>query len=326
MSIRKAITILGTEIKPGKRTVLNMNIARLHTGTPVEIQVIVERAKKEGPCLLLTAGIHGDEINGVEIVRQIISKGYNKPECGTIICIPIVNIFGFINQARSLPDGRDLNRVFPGSPTGSLASRFAHALVTEIIPHIDYCIDYHTGGADRFNYTQIRVNSQDEDALKLAKVFGAKFILHAKDREKSFRETASAMNKTVLLFEGGKTLNLDRRVTSIGISGALRVMDYLGIRKLKPETKMSAGEAEMIVIEESVWVRAKVSGMYRSSVALGSYVKKGAVLGTVSNPYGDFEKKIQAPHEGYVICNNHAPIVNQGDAVVHLTKQVNKLV
>ena len=325
MSINKTITILGTDIKPGKRTELKMNIARLHTGTPVEVPVIIERARQDGPCLLLSAGIHGDEVNGVEIVRQIITKGYNKPDVGMVICIPIVNIFGFINQSRSLPDGRDLNRVFPGSASGSLASRFAHALVTEIVPHIDYCIDYHTGAANRFNYTQIRINGRDQESKRLAQVFGTKFILQAKNREKSFREAATLLSKKVLLFEGGKSLNLDRRVTQVGISGALRVMDHLGLRSLKGNESMVPVENESFVIEESLWVRAKFSGMYRSQVALGSWVKKGDVLGTISNPFGDYEKQVRAPNEGYVICNNHAPIVNQGDALVHLTRALSQL-
>lgn len=325
MSTNQSINILGTDIKPGKRTLLKMNIARLHTGTPVEVPVIIERAKQDGPCILLSAGIHGDEVNGVEIVRQIITKGYNKPDIGMVICIPIVNIFGFINQSRSLPDGRDLNRVFPGSASGSLASRFAHALVNEIIPHIDYCIDYHTGAANRFNYTQIRINGKDEESKQLAKVFGTKFIVQAKNREKSFREAATLLGKKVLLFEGGKSLNLDRKVTLVGIHGALRVMDHLGIRKLKNNESPLPPEEENYVIEESQWVRAKYSGMYRSAIALGGLVKKGDVLGTISNPFGDYEKQVKAPYDGYVICNNHAPIVSQGDALVHLTKAIRKL-
>ncbi|MGB0428842.1 MAG: succinylglutamate desuccinylase/aspartoacylase family protein [Bacteroidia bacterium] len=319
MSINKIIRILGTDIKPGGSLQLNMDVARLHTRTPIEVPVIVERAKKEGPCLLITGGIHGDETNGVEIVRQIIAKKYNKPTCGMVIAIPVVNIFGFINQSRALPDGRDLNRVFPGSINGSLASRFAFALMQEIVPHVDYCLDYHTGGGARFNYSQIRVESNDEEAIELAKVFGAKFILHAQNREKSFRETATRLGKKVLLYEGGKSLHLDRAVTQVGVNGALRVMHHLGLRNFSKEIE-SAKEVSTIEVQSSSWVRAKYSGMFRSSAKLGELVKKGDKIGSISDPFGDFEKNVKAPHNGYVICNNHAPIVNQGDALVHITK------
>lgn len=298
---------------------LNMDIARLHTRTKIEVPVIVERAREEGPCLLLTAGIHGDETNGVEIVRQIVAKGYNKPKRGMVICIPVVNIFGFINQTRALPDGRDLNRVFPGSEHGSLASRFAYALMTDILPHVDYCIDYHTGGASRFNYSQLRIDGSDEETRKLARVFGAKFILHAKNREKSFREAATDLGKKVLLFEGGKTHHLDRQVTSIGINGALRVMQHLGLRDFHEEIGKNQPAAEMIEIKESTWIRAKYSGMYRSTVRTGTFIEKGNKLGSITDPFGEFEKAIKAPNDGYVICANHAPIVNQGDALVHIT-------
>lgn len=325
MSTSKSITILGTPILPGKRALLNMNIARLHTGTPVDVPVIVERAKKEGPCLLLSAGIHGDEINGVEIVRQIIASKYNKPEAGTVICIPVINVFGFINQSRSLPDGRDLNRVFPGGPSGSLASRVAHALMTEIVPHIDYCVDYHTGGASRFNYTQVRVDGEDKETLSMAKNFGAQFILMAKNREKSFRESVTKLGKKVLLFEGGKALNLDRRVTQVGINGALRIMNHLGMRSFEEELRASGPSKASLLVKDSGWVRAKHAGMFRSKASLGSYLEKGSIIGSISDPFGHYERLVKAPHSGYVICNNHAPIVNQGDALAHLTKETEEI-
>jgi len=298
-----------------------MNVARLHTRTLVEVPVIIERAKKEGPCLLLTAGIHGDEMNGIEIVRQLVSKKYNKPTNGMVICIPVVNIFGFINQSRYLPDGRDLNRVFPGSKNGSLASRFADALMSEIVPHIDYCIDYHTGGASRFNYSQLRINGNDSKSKKMSEIFGAKFVMHAQNREKSFREAAAKLGKTVLLFEGGKANHLDRTVTEVGITGALRIMQHLGMRDFSKELIDRPVPDTQVYIKQSSWVRAKFSGMYRSMARLGAYVEKGAVLGTLSDPFGEFEKVVRAPHEGYIINSNHAPVVNQGDALIHLAQE-----
>ena len=221
--------ILHQKIGLGETVLINMDIARLHTRSKVEVPIIISRGKIDGPCLLLIGGIHGDETNGVEIVRQIVTGGLNKPEKGTVICIPLLNVFGFLNQRREFPDGRDLNRAFPGSNTGSLASRFAYHLMTKVIPKVDFCIDYHTGGAQRFNYSQVRVDQTDEESLKLAHVFGSPFIVYSKSKERTFRKSLTDLGKRVLLFEGGKTLNLDKNVTKVGIQGAINVMHYLGI-------------------------------------------------------------------------------------------------
>lgn len=317
-----SIEILGNAVSLGKGIQVNLDIAKLHTRTKIEVPIIIERAKKEGPCILITGGIHGDEINGVEIVRQIIAKKYNKPTHGTIICIPVVNVFGFLNQTREFPDGRDLNRVFPGSTRGSLASRYAYHLMTEIIPHVDYCLDFHTGGRERFNAPQTRIN-EDEETLELAKVFGAPFILTSKNRDKSFRDSCVKKGKKVLLFEGGKSLAIDNDITNAGVAGALKVMQHLGMRdyteELQSDYNSNVGSTSMI-IEKSFWIRARYSGMYRPFVKAGAFVEKGDVIASISGPFGDFEKNIKAPNSGYVICINHAPIVNQGDAVIHITR------
>ena len=172
----KAMNILGTEIKPGSSHKLSIDIANVYTNTQIEVPVIIERSKKSGPTLLLTAGINGNEVNGVEIVRQIIAQGINKTEFGTVICIPLINVFGFLNGTRAFPDGRDLNRGFPRSKSGSLESRFAHHLLNTIIPSVDYVLDFHTGDAQRFNITQIKIG-QDKDTLAIAKKRNIPFIL-----------------------------------------------------------------------------------------------------------------------------------------------------
>ncbi len=316
----KEIEVLGQAVSKGKGIQVNLDIAKLHTRTKIEVPIIIERAKLDGPCILFTGGIHGNEINGIEIVRQLISKGFNKPKKGTVICIPVVNIFGFLNQTRQFPDGRDLNRVFPGSKRGSLASRFAYHLMTEVVPHIDYCIDYHTGGGERFNIPQVRVND-DEEILKLAAVFGAPFVFKSKNREKSFRESSIKLGKKVLLFEGGKSMFLDDTVTESGILGALRIMHHLGMRDFSNEIdKENNAKESPVIIENSSWVRAKYSGMYRSNVKIGSFIEKGSRIGSISDPFGDFERQIKAPNSGYVICSNQSPIVNQGDALIHLSR------
>ena len=231
----------------------------------------------------MIAGIHGDEINGVEVVRQLIAKQINKPNKGTIICIPILNIFGFLNANRTFPDGRDLNRVFPGSKSGSLASRVAFHFTQNILPHVDYCLDFHTGGANRFNAAQIRINEGDEESLELAKIFGAPFIMKSKRREKSYRDSAINLGKKVLLYECGKSLDIDRSITRVGVKGALNVMHHLGIRDFTKElkTKSKTKVAPSIIVEKSKWIRATYSGMFRSNAVLGKLYNKGDKIGSI---------------------------------------------
>jgi len=314
---RKKIVILGEQINVGQKRILNLDIARLHTHTKVEIPVIVERAREDGPVLLLNAGIHGNELNGIEIVRELLSKKYTKPEKGMVISIPTLNVFGFLNQTREFPDGKDLNRSFPGSKNGSLASIFAYHMMKEIVPHIDYCIDFHTGGAQRFNTSQIRISKKDSDLLELAKVFNPRFIVFANEREKSFRQAATALGKKVLLFEGGKSLDFKERVTQRGVNGTLRIMHHLGMRDFSKELENGKINGA-IVIRKSMWLRAKQVGLFRFFVKDGSKVEKGDVIGTISDPYGRFEYKIRIPKSGYIIGLNHAPIVYKGDAILHL--------
>lgn len=314
---QKIITILGENILPGCRKILNLDVARLHTYTKLEVPVIVDRAKIDGPCLLLLSGIHGNELNGVEIVRELLAGKYTKPHAGMVISIPTVNIFGFINQTREFPDGKDLNRAFPGSTKGSLASIFAHHLMSEIIPRVDYCIDFHTGGARRFNSSQLRISRGDEELVTLAKVFNPRFIVSAGERERSFREAATKAGKKVLLFEGGKSHDFNQRITMRGVTGTLRLMHYLGMRDFSAEL---AGKdlPPPVVIKKSMWVRARQGGLFRFYIKDGSKVDKGQVIGTISDPYGKYEFKVKIPHCGYVIGLNHAPVVYKGDALMHL--------
>jgi len=310
--------ILNKIIGLGESAQINMDIAKLYTRSTVEVPIFVQRGKEDGPCLLLVGGIHGDEVNGVEIVRQIITKGLNKPERGTVICIPLVNVFGFLNQEREFPDGRDLNRVFPGTDTGSLASRFAYHLMKDVIPYVDYCIDYHTGGAERFNSAHLRISGTDEETLDLAKVFGTPFIMFAKNREKTFRQSMTQLGKKVLLFEGGKSLFLDKNITAVGVQGAINVMHELKMRDFSSQISEPSKDTPPIIIKKSKWVRAKHSGMYRPIVPIGEKVKKGVELGSISCPFGIFEKTFKNKQEGYVLCSNLACMVNQGDGLFHI--------
>ncbi|AJR02725.1 succinylglutamate desuccinylase/aspartoacylase family protein [Siansivirga zeaxanthinifaciens] len=316
------LTILDTKIYPGESKEVNFDVANLHTSSPVNVPIIIERAKKPGPIVLFTAGIHGDEVNGVEIVRKIIAQGINKPKCGTIICIPVINVFGFITLKREFPDGRDLNRVFPGTVDGSLASRVAHKLIHEIMPYVDYVMDFHTGGAGRFNAPQIRISKESRALNELAKVFGAPFVLYSSHLKKSFRDTCFKLGKHMLLFEGGKSHHIDETVTNAGVNGAKRVLSHLGMLNVK--IKVPKQKKEIVFINDSRWQRASHSGMFRADIAIGSLVKKGDIIGSITDPYGKLNFDVKAPNSGYIINVNESPIVYQGDALFHISTKLKR--
>lgn len=313
----KELIILKETILPGESKTINMEIAKLQTMTKLKIPIIVERSKKPGPTVLFSAGLHGDEINGVEIVRQLITQKINKPSCGTIICIPVLNVFGFVNQSRQFPDGRDLNRVFPGSKTGSLASRFAYYILKEVIPHVDYIVDFHAGGASRFNAPQIRIVPNDAELKALSEVFNAPFGLYSKNISGSFRNACTKLGKKILLFEGGKSAHIDSQITIEGIEGSKRFLTHLGM--LSPKHKVTQPANKTIFIKKSSWVRAHSSGMFHVEVVINAFVEKGQLLATISDPYGKIEHKVKAPNTGYIINVNDASIVYQGDAIFHIS-------
>nr|WP_321221721.1 succinylglutamate desuccinylase/aspartoacylase family protein [uncultured Psychroserpens sp.] len=321
MSNKDVLEILGEKIALGKSATVNFEVAKLHTRNTLEVPIIIERSKKPGPTVLITAGIHGDEINGVEIVRQIIAKGINKPKIGTTICVPVINVFGFLNMDRLFPDGRDLNRVFPGSANGSLASRVANFVMKELVPHVDFAMDFHTGGADRFNASQIRIVKDDDRLIELAHVFGAPFIYYSQNLNKSFRNACSKAGVPMLLFEGGKSFNIHSTVTNTGVNGAKRVLHHLGM--LNRKFKVSKPKTQAIIIEESKWLRAKFSGMFKATVSINAFVNKNDVIGNITDPYGSFNHFVKAPNAGYIFNVNESPIIYQGDAIFHISTAVN---
>ncbi|WP_298531414.1 succinylglutamate desuccinylase/aspartoacylase family protein [uncultured Algibacter sp.] len=314
--------ILGETVLPGESKEVNFDVANLHTSTPVNVPLIIERSKKSGPIVLFTAGIHGDEVNGVEIVRQLISKGINQPKIGTIICMPVINVFGFINLKREFPDGRDLNRMFPGSPSGSLAGRVAHKLINEVIPHVDLIVDFHTGGSGRFNTPQLRYEINNKNLEDLAMAFAPPFVLYSKNLSKSFRATCNKLEKPLLLFEGGKSFHIDDVVTNSGVNGSKRLLKHLGM--LKTVFKSSKPKKECVFIENSKWLRAKYSGMFKAVIPIGSHVEKEDILGHITDPYGKFNYFVRARHSGFIINVNESPIVYQGDALFHVSLELKK--
>jgi len=280
----------------------------------IDLPVYIFRSKKEGPTVLLSGGLHGDEINGIEIVRSLIDSGrFEKLKRGSVVAIPVMNIYGFLNFSRDVPDGKDVNRSFPGSTTGSLASRIAHFISHNILKEIDFGIDFHTGGASRFNFPQIRYAAKDPKALEMAKTTGAPFILQSGLLDKSLRKQAFKMGKTMLVFEGGESMRLDNEIVEAGVSSALRLLSKHAMIDEKLPAQMNSTHCT-----NSIWIRAKRSGIYRGIITSGMTVVKGDVLGYITDPFGEFSTKVKSPSNGFVICHNNMPVVNQGDALIHL--------
>lgn len=310
---KKKIIIGETLVAPGEEVQINAPIARLPSHTVIDIPVVVYNAMEDGPVLLLMGGLHGDEINGIEVVRRIIENGFHRVKKGAVICIPILNIFGFINFSREVPDGKDVNRSFPGNKNGSLASRIAFHLMKEIIPQIDYGIDFHTGGADRTNYPQIRAVFKDPKNVELASAFCAPFSIDSVYRPKSLRQAAGKKGKKILVYEGGESARFDQYAIEEGIAGTRRLMKHLEMVDEAPEPSKPN-----IIIKHSTWVRAKFSGLFHSFFKYGQKVKKNEVIGTVTDPFGEFKIPLKSPASGYIVGLNNNPIVHQGDAIVHI--------
>ncbi len=308
------MVISGTPIPLGSRVNLSIPIARLPIHTPVMLSVSVYRGAKPGPTILLMGGVHGDELIGVEVVRRLIADEHLDPEAGTVIAIPVVNLFGFLHKSREFPDGRDLNRSFPGTKDGPLASQVAYVIMHEIMPHVDVAIDFHSGGGRRYNVPQIRCHIENPKELELAKVFGAKYILYSNYREKSFREKGSRMGKAILVYEGGESLRFEEEPIQAAIDGTKRVLEHLEIQPLEERTQMPLS----IILGSSKWVRAKMAGLFRSFVEHGHEVVKGQVIGSISDPYGDRETMVKAGISGFIIGYNRLPLVNKGDALFHI--------
>ncbi|SDM34880.1 hypothetical protein SAMN05421823_112166 [Catalinimonas alkaloidigena] len=309
------IVINGRAIKPGEQAVINLYIHKLPTHTVIDLPIYIFRSKRPGPVLLLTAGLHGDETNGIEIIRRMIRHKMLHPSAGSVIAIPLVNIYGFLQSTRALPDGKDLNRSFPGSLRGSLAQRVAYTIMNEIIPSIDYGIDFHTGGANRSNYPQIRCVTDIPQNLELGKAFGAPFLMNSKLIDKSFRKAADRMGKYIIVYEGGESMRFDEFAIQEGIRGTQRVMLHFGMKK---KADMILGTGQSVLLKESSWLRARQAGLFSPLVPLGSQIDKGEKIGRLTDPYGEHEYVIRAATDGYVIGVNYTPVVNGGDALFHV--------
>jgi len=309
----RELKIAGQKILPGEFKEININVAQLPSHTLIDTPIYVSRSNHDGPTLALMAGMHGDEINGMEIVRRIIDSEFRQPMRGTLVCIPIINVFGFLNFSRDVPDGKDVNRSFPGSKSGSLAARVAYHITHSVIPNVDFGIDFHTGGAMRTNYPQVRATLSNEKNLELANAFNAPFTIDAPFRPNSLRKEASKRGKNIIVYEAGESLRFDQQAIEEGIAGTLRLMKHLNMMDSAPEAK-----EENRIIWSSSWVRAKNAGLFQPAVASGQLIHKGDWLGTITDPFAEFKEKVIAKETGYVIGLNNIPVVNAGDALMHI--------
>lgn len=315
---RAPFTLAGHTILPGQRLQIDVPVARLYTHTPLHIPVEVVHGRKEGPVMLVCGGIHGDEINGVEIVRRVLrSKSINSLR-GTLIAVPVVNVFGFLQQTRYLPDRRDLNRCFPGSEKGSLGGRIAALFRDEIVDHATHIIDLHTGAIHRTNLPQIRAQlTPDSETERMADAFGAPVILNAELREGSLRHYAQNLGIPVLTYEAGEALRFDEWAIAPGVKGILRVMRRLGMLSGEQRRRTPA-PAELA--NGSSWARAPIDGILRPQVRLGARVAKGEVLGKVADPFGNDEGEVLAMADGIVIGMSRLPLANEGEALYHIAR------
>jgi predicted deacylase len=312
-SSQDTLIIHRTEVPPGDKQIVRLPVGRLPSGNQVLIEAHIFRSAAEGPCALVLAGVHGDEINGVEIVRKaLVENVFEQLQRGTIIAIPVLNVYGFINFSREVPDGKDVNRSFPGNTRGSLASRIARALTKKVLPLVDFGVDFHTGGRSHYNYPQIRYTEGNEQARQLARHFGAPYTLAKRPINRSLRKTAGMMGKPILVFEGGENLRFDPYAAEKGLSGLRRL---LASQQMLDEEIDSSPSFEF---QNSTWIRAARAGMFQWEKYAGEPVRKGEIIGFINDPYGKDSLSVTAPRDGHLLGHNNGPLVSQGDALFHL--------
>ena len=316
------LIIGGVSIAPGEKKTIDVPVAAMYTHDDLSIALQVIRGKRPGPTLFICAAIHGDEINGVEIIRRVLQHRSIKNIRGTLVAIPIVNVYGFLNHMRYLPDGRDLNRSFPGSAKGSLTGRVAHTFLDEIVSKCTHGIDLHTGARHRSNYPQIRADLDDPAAYAMMEAFGVPLAIDAKIRDGSLRECAGDAGIPVILYEAGEALRFEEMYIRAGVSGVVNVMRSIG---MLAKSRSKKSRRSPIVSDQTSWLRAPESGILRTFVPLGEKVEKGQVIAMVADPLGTTETPIVAPNNGVVIGRTNLPLVYEGDATFHIAQYGRKV-
>lgn len=316
------LSIGGISIMPGERRVIDVPVAPMYTHDDLSITVQVVRGKRPGPTLFISAAIHGDEINGVEIIRRVLQQKALKNLRGTLLAIPIVNVYGFLNHTRYLPDGRDLNRSFPGSAKGSLTGRVAHKFFQEMVSKCSHGIDLHTGSRHRSNFPQIRADLDDPQTRTMTEAFGVPLAIDAKIRDGSLRACAGDAGIPVLLYEAGEALRFEEVYIRAGVKGIINVMRSIG---MLPKTRSKRTPPPPVISDQTSWVRAPESGILRTFVPLGGKVVTGQTIAMVADPLGTMETAILAPNDGMVIGRTNLPLVYEGDATFHIAQYGRKV-
>ena len=315
----ETFTLGDTAIGLGERAVVELPLARLYTVTDTTLPVHVVRGRQDGPRLLVCAALHGDEINGIEIIRRLLRLKLLRRLRGTLIAVPVVNVYGFLNRSRYLPDRRDLNRSFPGSTNGSLASSLARTFMDEVVAHATHVVDLHTGSNGRTNLPQVRAAVDDEETARLAKNFGAPVIIDAKLRDGSLRAATASRDVPMLLYEAGEALRFDEAAIRVGLRGVVATLRALEMLPRSALTRASLRPLrEPLIARSSTWVRAPRSGMLHAPVALGANVKQGEQIGAISDPFSQHEEPVVATTSGIVIGRLNVPLVHRGDALFHI--------
>lgn len=312
------LEIGGFEILPGQTRQIELPVVRLYTDTDMCMPVHVVRGRKKGPVVFVSAAVHGDELNGIEIVRRLINMKTLKITYGTLILVPMVNVYGVLNQSRYMPDRRDLNRCFPGSSKGSLAGIVANKFLKEIVEHCDYGIDLHTGAIHRSNLPQIRANLKDEQTRELAEAFGVPVLLNSDLRDGSLRQAAVESGTRILLYEAGQALRFDELSIRAGVRGIQNVLTHLGMMPKKTRSKEKKKELKLFVANTSAWVRATSSGIVSNLKNLGDQVQKGDALAHIGNSFGERFGTVFASRSGIIIGKQNIPLVQEGDAMFHI--------
>ena len=317
MPTRAPFEIAGQSFAPGTEGTVHLPISILPDHTPVNMSVEVHHGRRDGPTMFVSAAVHGDEVIGVEIVRRLLRAPQLRTLRGTLLVVPVVNSFGFLSRSRYLPDRRDLNRCFPGHPSGSLGSRLAHIFLNDVVMRCDFGIDLHSAAIHRTNLPQIRVSPRDVTTHKMANAFGAPVILTSPLREGSLRAEAASRGTPVVLYEAGEGLRFDEMAVRAGLAGILRVMHAQG---MLPAKGIAAARTASYICKSSTWLRAPAGGLLRTFRGEGETVEAGELLATVSDPFGKVETDLLAPSPGILIGRAILPVVNEGDAVFHLAQ------
>ena len=311
--IAQTIDILDTQILPGTYQRLSWSATELFEGLPVSTPVLVVNGNLSGPTLCLTAAIHGDELNGIEIVRRVMHNLVPEKLSGTVIGVPIVNLQGFRRGSRYLPDRRDLNRYFPGNPNGSAASRIAYSFFEDIVSHCDALIDLHTGSFERSNLPQLRADLRNPEVVTLTEGFVSTVILHSDPTEGTLRFAATAASIPTVTLEAGGPRELELDEVKHGVKGIETLLNTLGmVKKIR-----LWGDSEPVYYR-STWVRANSGGILLSDVTLGSTVRPGDLLGTITDPMSNASTKLYSPNAGRIIGMARNQVVMPGFAAFHI--------